>query len=137
MPECQLTLGQAAIYMAMAPKSNASALAIWGAMKDVREGRTIPVPKHLRDGHYAGAKRLGLGVGYKYPHDHGGPGEGGGHVDQDYLGVDKTYYHPTERGLEATFRKILDARDQVSNADHMEHRPGPDSGRDSNTPPPG
>jgi len=72
MPECQLTLGQAAIYMAMAPKSNASAKAIWEAMKDVREGRTIPVPKHLRDGHYAGASRLEHGKGYQYPHDHGG-----------------------------------------------------------------
>src|SRR5690606_19212756 len=51
MPECQLPLAQAAIYIACAPKSNASALAIWGAMKDVREGRTVPVPKHLRDSH--------------------------------------------------------------------------------------
>src|SRR5678810_1227750 len=66
MPEAQLTLGQAAIYMAMAPKSNASANAIWGAMKDVREGRTLPVPKHLRDTHYKGSKRLGHGQGYEY-----------------------------------------------------------------------
>ena len=57
MPECQLTLGQAAIYMACAPKSNASAKAIWSAMSDVKEGRTIPVPRHLRDGHYKGSKR--------------------------------------------------------------------------------
>jgi len=95
MPEAQLTLGQAAIYMATAPKSNASALAIWGAMKDVREGRTIPVPKHLRDGHYKGSKRLGHGEGYKYAHDHAR-----GYVDQDYLGVEKTYYTPTDRGYE-------------------------------------
>jgi putative ATPase len=97
MPEAQLTLGQAAIYMATAPKSNASALAIWAAMSDVKEGRTIPVPRHLRDGHYSGSKRLGSGVGYKYAHDFPG-----GHVDQDYLGVDKTYYTPTDRGYEAT-----------------------------------
>ena len=58
IPECQLTLSQAAIYMATAPKSNASAMAIWTAMTDVREGRTIPVPKHLRDTHYKGAHRL-------------------------------------------------------------------------------
>jgi putative ATPase len=95
MPECQLTLGQAAIYMATAPKSNASAKAIWSAMSDVKEGRTIPVPRHLRDGHYHGGKRLGNGVGYKYAHD-----DPRGYVDQDYLGVDKMYYVPTDRGHE-------------------------------------
>ena len=95
MPEAQLTLGQAAIYMATAPKSNASATAIWAAMKDAREGRTIPVPKHLRDGHYPGSKRLGHGEGYQYPHDHAG-----GHMEQEYLGVDKTYYVPKEIGHE-------------------------------------
>jgi putative ATPase len=102
MPEAQLTLGQAAIYMAMAPKSNASALAIWGAMEDVREGRTLPVPKHLRDTHYKQSKRLGHGEGYKYAHDYEG-----GHVKQDYLGVDKTYYTPTDRGFEAELTKRL------------------------------
>src|SRR5690606_32448278 len=59
MPECQLTLAQAAIYMCTTVKSNASAQAIWTAMSDVKNGRTIPVPKHLRDGHYKGAKQLG------------------------------------------------------------------------------
>ena len=102
MPECQLTLGQAAIYMATAPKSNASALAIWAAMKDVREGRTIPVPKHLRDAHYSGAKRLGHGEGYQYAHDHPE-----GYAPQDYLGVDKTYYNPTNRGYEAIVSQRL------------------------------
>ena len=95
MPEAQLTLAQAAIYMATAPKSNASAMAIWTAMTDVREGRTLPVPKHLRDAHYQAAKRLGHGEGYKYAHDYPG-----GFVQQDYLGVDKTYYRPTGRGYE-------------------------------------
>src|SRR5205085_8066700 len=90
MPEAQLTLGQAAVYMACAPKSNASALAIWSAMEDVREGRTLPVPKHLRDTHYKGSARLGHGSDYKYAHDFAG-----GFVRQDYLGVDKTYYQPT------------------------------------------
>jgi len=104
MPEAQLTLGQAAIYMACAPKSNASALAIWSAMSDVREGRTLPVPKHLRDTHYKGSKRLGHGAEYQYPHDHEG-----GHVEQDYLGVDKTYYTPTDRGYEAEIKNRLDA----------------------------
>lgn len=95
VPEAQLTLGQAAIYMALAPKSNASAMAIWTAMSDVREGRTLPVPKHLKDTHYKGAKRLGLGQGYQYAHD-----DPRGYVDQDYLGVDKRYFTPTQRGYE-------------------------------------
>jgi putative ATPase len=103
MPEAQLTLGQAAIYMATAPKSNASAKAIWSAMSDVKEGRTIPVPRHLRDGHYSGSKRLGSGVGYKYAHDYPG-----GHVEQDYLGVDKSYYSPTDRGYEAQIKQRME-----------------------------
>jgi putative ATPase len=95
MPEAQLTLGQAAIYMATAPKSNAAAQAIWAAMKDVREGRTIPVPKHLKDAHYLGAKRLGHGTAYQYPHN-----DPSGIIEQEYLGVDKIYYLPTNRGHE-------------------------------------
>ncbi len=102
MPECQLTLGQAAIYMATAPKSNASAMAIWSAMKDVKEGRTIPVPKHLRDGHYSGAKKLGHAEGYQYAHN-----SPTGYVAQDYLGVDKTYYQPTNRGHEQRISQFL------------------------------
>jgi len=102
MPEAQLTLAQAAIYMALAPKSNASATAIWTAMGDVREGRTLPVPKHLRDAHYQGAKRFGHGKGYQYAHDHPE-----GYVPQDYLGVEKTYYQPTDRGFEAELCKRL------------------------------
>jgi putative ATPase len=102
MPEAQLTLGQAAIYMATAPKSNASAMAIWAAMKDVREGRTLPVPRHLKDTHYQGAKRLGHGEGYQYAHDHAG-----GYVAQDYLGVEKQYYQPTDRGFEQEIAKRM------------------------------
>lgn len=100
MPECQLTLAQTAIYMCLAPKSNASAKAIWSAMADVKEGRTLPVPKHLKDTHYKGAQRLGSGEGYKYPHDFTG-----GAVEQDYLGVSKTYYEPTDRGFEGEHRR--------------------------------
>src|SRR5215218_6614532 len=72
MPEAQITLGHAAIYMATAPKSNASYVAISDAMKDVKEGRTLPVPRHLRDTHYGGSKKLGHGKGYKYAHDYEG-----------------------------------------------------------------
>ncbi len=102
MPEAQLTLSQAVIYMATAPKSNRSCLAISEASKDVREGRTLPVPRHLRDSHYKGAKRLGHGVGYQYTHDFEN-----GFVDQDYLGVDKIYYTPTDRGYEAQIGERL------------------------------
>jgi putative ATPase len=103
MPEAQLTLGQAAIYMATAPKSNASAKAIWSAMKDVREGRTQPVPNHLRDSHYKGSKRLGHGQGYQYPHD-----SADGFIEQDYLTVNKIYYEPTDRGYEGQVRGKLE-----------------------------
>src|SRR3954463_10121281 len=69
LPECQLTLAQAVTYLACAPKSNASCLAIGEARQEVREGRLIPVPRHLQDSHYQGAKRLGHGKGYEYAHD--------------------------------------------------------------------
>ena len=102
LPECQLTLAQAVIYMATAPKSNASTRAIGAAVKDVKTGRTIPVPKHLRDGHYKGAKKLGHAQGCVYPHDHEG-----GYTPQEYLGVDKHYYTPTDRGYEALIKQYL------------------------------
>ena len=103
LPECQLTLAQATIYMATAPKSNASTTAIGAAMADVKAGRTIPVPKHLRDAHYAGAKRLGHGQDYQYAH-----ASETGFIDQDYLGVDKTYYTPTDRGYEQRIGQFLE-----------------------------
>ena len=102
MPECQIPLAQAAIYLACAPKSNASMMAIWQATEDVKSGRTLPVPKHLRSGGYKGAARLGSGEGYQYPHD-----AEGGILAQDYLGVDKQYYHPTDRGAEKEIRRRL------------------------------
>jgi len=104
MPECQLTLAQAAIYMCCAPKSKASANAIWAAATDVREGRTIAVPKALRDAHYAGAKALGHGEGYVDPQK-----QPGGFADQEYLGVDRVFYSPTDRGREADFREYLNS----------------------------
>jgi putative ATPase len=103
IPECQLPLAQAAIYLACAPKSNASAVAIWTAAEDVRHGRTIPVPKPLRSTGYPGAKALGSGEGYHYPHD-----AEEGIVPQNYYGVDKVYYTPTGHGAEALVREYLD-----------------------------
>ncbi len=102
MPECQLPLAQAAIYLACAPKSNSATLAIGAASSDVKEGRTIPVPRHLRDASYRGAKRLGHGAGYEYAHD-----QKDGMAAQDYLGVDKTYYIPTDRGHEVKMAEYL------------------------------
>ena len=102
LPEAQLPLAQAAIYIATAPKSNASAMAIWSARDDIKNGRTLPVPKHLRDAHYRGAKQFGHGEGYKYAHS-----SASGHVEQDYLGVDKVFYKPTPRGYEVQIAKYL------------------------------
>jgi putative ATPase len=102
LPECQLTLSQAVIYLALAPKSNASTTAIAKARADVREGSLIPVPIHLRDGHYAGSERLGHGKGYQYSHEHEN-----GVAAQEYLGVDRIYYEPTDRGMESELSKRL------------------------------
>ncbi|MCA9180593.1 MAG: replication-associated recombination protein A [Planctomycetales bacterium] len=96
LPECQLTLSQAVIYLACAEKSNAATAAIGSARQEVREGELIAVPKSLRDGHYAGAQQLGHGQGYRYAHD-----APEGIVEQDYLGVERQFYHPTPRGWEA------------------------------------
>jgi putative ATPase len=95
MPECRLTLSQAVAYLACAPKSNAATLAIDAALADVRQGTIVPVPRHLRDAHYVGAARLGHGTGYQYAHD-----APGGVAAQDYLGVEREYYHPVPRGHE-------------------------------------
>ena len=104
-PEAQLPLAQAAIYLATAEKSNASAMAIWTAVADVQNNRTVPVPRHLRDSHYPGAEKLGHGLDYKYPHEYPDA-----KVDQTYLGVDKTYYSPTNRGHEALIARFLNRR---------------------------
>ena len=103
-PEAQLALAQAAIYIACAPKSNACAQAVWQACSDVQSGRTIPVPPHLRDAHYAGAEKLGHGVGYQYPHK-----SPVGYVEQDYLGqkLDKPYYQPKNIGREKIIADYL------------------------------
>jgi putative ATPase len=102
LPECQLVLAQAAIYLACAPKSNASAMAIWTARDDVKNARTVPVPKHLRDAHYGGHQRLGHGAGYAYAHDHEG-----GIAPGQYMGVDKEYYQPSQQGFEAKLAAFL------------------------------
>lgn len=104
MPECQLTLAQAAIYMAAAPKSGASAQAIWTAMADVREGRTAPVPMYLRDSHSTTSRTTESREKYRSPHD---SADGVSHPD--YLGVDRSFYQPTESGVEARIRARLES----------------------------
>jgi putative ATPase len=104
LPECQLNLSHAVCYLACAVKSNACTVAIGAATKDVKEGRTLPVPKHLRDSHYRGAKeQFGHGVGYQYAHDFAG-----GWVDQEYIPADVEYYQPTDRGAEAKIKGRLE-----------------------------
>jgi len=98
-PEARIPIAEAAIYIATASKSNSVISAIDAALEDVRSGRTLPVPEHLRDAHYAGAKKLGHGTGYEYAHDH--PGH---FVAQDYLGGNKRYYEPSEQGTEKKIR---------------------------------
>ncbi len=103
LPEGRIALAQAVTYLACAPKSNAAYVAIDRAVDDVRNKAVVPVPRHLKDAHYAGAEQLGHGAGYQYAHD----GEDGW-VEQDYLGVDRVYYEPTDRGHEAEQRRRLD-----------------------------
>ena len=103
MPECRIILAQATSYLALAPKSNASYLAIDRAIEDVRTKAVLPVPRHLQDSHYPGAEKLGHRQDYAYAHD----GEDGW-VNQDYLGVDRTYYEPTDRGHEAVMKQRLE-----------------------------
>lgn len=99
MPECQLNLAQATTYLATAPKSNASCLAISEAMADVEAGAVQPVPEHLKNKH---VKAIGSNqvTEYKYPHDFVNH-----FVEQAYLTIPKRYYRPTEQGYEATIKK--------------------------------
>ena len=102
-PEARIPLAEATVYIAAANKSNSAYLAIDAALEDVKSGRTLPVPEHLRDANYKGAERLGHGKGYEYAHDH--PGH---FVAQDYLGADKIYYEPTEQGVEKKIKERVD-----------------------------
>jgi putative ATPase len=106
LPEAQIPMAQAAIYIATAPKSNASCQAIHQAMAEVQTIENQLVPSHLRDSSHAlAAKKLGDGVGYLYPHDHPGA-----YIQQDYLPPNlkgKRYYKPSDRGYEGKIREYL------------------------------
>ena len=106
LPEAQIPLAQATIYLACAPKSNSSVMAIGEAMEDVAKRRAGPVPKHLRDSSYPGARALGHGAGLLYPHNF--PGH---FVPQQYLpeGVEgRIYYRPSDSGCEKEIRRRLE-----------------------------
>lgn len=106
MPEGRIPLAQAAVYVATAPKSNASYLGINRALQDAATARISGVPLHLRDASYKGAGKLGHGTNYLYVHDFPQ-----GYVKQQYLPdelVRTRYYHPTDQGFEAEIKKRLD-----------------------------
>ena len=118
LPEAQLNLAQAVVYLATAPKSNRVALAIWSAREDVRKGVSSEVPAHLRDGHYEAAKEFGHGVGYIYPHD-----DPRGWVSQQYLPDEAngsisrqtSYYTPSDHGLEAEIAERIEQQLDTTN----------------------
>ena len=102
MPEARITLAQATTYLATAPKSNSAILAVDKALDDVKAGRVLPVPLHLRDAHYPGSKALGH-EGYRYAHDFEGH-----FVDQDYMPSGAVYYTPSGEGYEAVIRRRME-----------------------------
>jgi putative ATPase len=120
MPEAQIILAHAVAYLSTCPKSNAAYMALIKAQEDVREGRTLPVPDHLRDSHYKGAERLGRGQGYKYAHEFAGHW-----VDQEYVPTDKVYYEPTDIGAEKLIKERLEAWRKKRRAGKSE-KPSPD-----------
>ncbi|MBD5461841.1 MAG: replication-associated recombination protein A [Lachnospiraceae bacterium] len=105
MPEAQIILAQAAMYVACAPKSNACVRAISEAMKIVEETGNLPIPTHLQDAHYKGAAKLGHGTGYLYAHDY--PNH---YVEQQYLPYElsgKEFYHPSGNGYEVKVKEHM------------------------------
>ena len=103
MPECAINLAQATTYLASAPKSNASCMAISEAMADIESGAVQPVPEHLKNKHI---KAIGSNevTEYKYPHNFANH-----YVKQEYMYAPKQYYRPTQQGYEATIGKRLEA----------------------------
>ena len=105
MPEAQLILAQAALYVASAPKSNSATTAIFDAMQAVKEVSTR-VPAHLRDSHYPGAAKLGRGIGYEYAHDYPKHFSTQRYLPEE-LG-DRKFYIPSDNGYERKIRTYLD-----------------------------
>jgi putative ATPase len=121
MPEAAINLAQAATYLALAPKSNASYMGLNRAREEVRQNGPELPPDHLRDSHYPGAAKLGRGAGYRYPHD-----QPGGVTDQSMLppGLEHTrFYEPTEYGFESEMKRRRDAADRIRRG-HLSAKPG-------------
>ncbi|MCM1325203.1 MAG: replication-associated recombination protein A [Bacteroidales bacterium] len=105
MPEAQIILSQAAIYVACAPKSNSGCEAVYQAMEEVKKTGSLPIPAHLQDSHYKGSAKLGRGIGYKYAHDY--PNH---YVEQQYLPYElsgREFYSPSENGYEVKIREHM------------------------------
>jgi putative ATPase len=109
LPEGRIPLAQAVVYVAAAPKSNASYMALEKATEAVRKEPLQPVPDHLRDAHYAGAGRLGAGKGYLYPHNYEGH-----FIRQDYMKDRKSFYSPSSEGYERVIKSRLQKRRTTS-----------------------
>ncbi len=103
LPEARIPLAHATVYLATAPKSNSAYAALGAAMKEIEEGRTLAVPRHLRSTGYSGAKQLGHGEGYQYSHDYEG-----NFVPQAYLPEGRRYYTPTDNGQEGRIKERLE-----------------------------
>jgi putative ATPase len=115
MPEARIVLAQAVVHLSVAPKSNAAYLAINAAIEDVRDGHAGEVPVHLRDASYPGARSLGHGAGYQYPHD-----LPGGIANQQYLPdslLGRSYYLPTDRGVEVRVAEVMARMRDTSTSD--------------------
>jgi len=106
-PEARIPLTQATLYVATAPKSNSAIVTIDQVLNDIqKEGQAYPVPPHLKDSHYSGAKQMGYGKDYLYPHKY--PSH---FVEQEYLPPQlkgKVYYQPSNQGFEQTLQQRLD-----------------------------
>jgi putative ATPase len=107
LPECAHNLAQAAVHLALAPKSNASYKALGAARGEVRAAGAKTPPDHLRDAHYPGAKKLGRGKGYRYPHDEPGGVSGQPLMPEELHG--RQFYVPTDRGFEQELARRLEA----------------------------
>lgn len=117
MPEARIPLANAVALLCLSPKTNTAYTALDNALADVRTGNVGDIPLHLKDSHYASAKKLGRGVDYKYPHAYKA-----GWVAQQYLPdelINRQYYEPKERGKEKqlaeVYRKLIDLKNQKNN----------------------
>jgi putative ATPase len=118
LPEAAINLAHAVLYLSLAPKSNSVVQAIGAASEAVRNRRAGPVPVHLRDAHYRGAKVLGHGEGYLYPHD-----APAGWVPQEHLPVEvagERFYRPSSHGVEPELYEALRIRRKEDGTDHVD-----------------